>query len=40
MQLMLQKSTLTNHARIARLAEHEFGMHPPHRVRLILVQKP
>ncbi|MHB1544190.1 MAG: cell division protein FtsL [Gammaproteobacteria bacterium] len=40
MQLMLQKSTLTNHARIARLAKHEFGMHPPRRIRLILVRKP
>ncbi len=40
MQLMLQKSTLTNHARIARLAKREFGMHSPHHIRLILVKKP
>lgn len=39
-QLLLQKSTLTNHARIAFLARRDFDMHPPHRTRLVLVRKP
>ncbi len=37
MQLLLQQGTLTNHARIARLAHLRFGMHPPHHVQLIIV---
>jgi cell division protein FtsL len=39
MQLLLQQGTLTNHARIARLARIKFGMHPPHHIQLIIVGK-